>query len=104
VLAYLHDSPAILQCHRDTLLIFKSHTPDSFGVCDKIADKIPRLEIPNLDPTIAAAADNPRVVELQACDAVVMGGKAVNGAEPFERPYSHGSITTAGDQSVATHL
>lgn len=82
--AYLHNSPAVLQRHSHALLLLKSNAPDCFALGDQLADKVACLEVPNLDPPVTPAADYPGVVKLQARDAVVMGCKAVDGAEPLK--------------------
>lgn len=102
--AYLHDGPAILQRHRDALLILKRNPPHSLALRDKLANQLASLEIPDLDSPVATSADNPRVVKLQARHAVVVGGEPVNRAESLERPYSHRAITAARDKCAAAHL
>lgn len=103
-LSYLHHGPAILQRHGNALFILKGDTPNRLALRDELADELAGLEVPDLDTPIAAAADNPRVVELQACDAVVVRRKTMDGAEPLQRPDPYGPVAAASDQRVAAHL
>ncbi len=104
MLAYLHDGPTILQRHSHTFLLLKRNAPHGLTLGDQLADEMTSLQIPDLDAAVATAADNPGIVELQARDAVIVGGKAVDGAEPLERPHPHGAVAAARDKRAAAHL
>ncbi len=63
-----------------------------------------RLQIPDLDAAVRAAGHDTGFVELQAGDAVVVRGEAVDGRLVVERPDAHGAVGAAGDEDVAAHL
>jgi hypothetical protein len=101
---HLHNGPTVLQSHGNALLVLESHAPHGIALRNQLANKLASLQIPNLDPTVTTAADDPGIVELEACDAVVVSREPVDGAGPLDGPDPHGTITAAGDKSVSAHL
>ena len=81
---YLHDRSAIPQRHCYALLVLKSDAPHGFPLSNKLPYKMAGLQIPHLDTPVATSAHDSRVVKLQACDAVVMRRKTVDGTEPLQ--------------------
>lgn len=79
----LHYCTTLSERQCDTLFVLKSNSPNSFALSNQLAHKVARLEIPNLDSAVTSSTDNSSVVELQACDAIVMSSKAMDRAHLF---------------------
>lgn len=77
--AYLHDCAPAPTGHDDGLFFLENDSPDSLGRGAKLSHKCTLLQVPDLDTPVAAATDNPGVVELQAGHTVVMRCQSVNG-------------------------
>ena len=73
---YLHHDAIASICNRHTLFVFKHDAPDGLGG-DELSYWMAGLDIPNLNPAVATTANNTCVVELKACDAIVVGGKSM---------------------------
>lgn len=92
------------QCQSDALLVFKRDPPDRLALRDELTNQMARLDVPDLNPAVAAATDNSSLIKLQRRDAVIVGRQSVNGAHALERPHADGAVGAAGDQGVAAHL
>lgn len=73
-IAYLHNRSAAPTGHDNSLLFLKHYSPDSLGRAAQFTHRNTSLEVPDFDTTITATADNPGVVELQTCDAIIVRG------------------------------
>ena len=62
------------------------------------------LEIPYLDAPVATAADNPRVIELQAGHTVIVRCQPMDRAIALNRPDAYGAVRPTGDKRVTAHL
>lgn len=69
---HLHDGPAVPESHSNTLLVFKSDAPDGLSLSNKLANQVTCLQIPDLDPSIAATTDDTSIVKLQARNTVIV--------------------------------
>lgn len=71
---------------------------------DELSNEMPCLEVPNFDASVATAADNPRVIELQARNAVIVRCKPMDGTIAFYRPDADRAIRSTRDKCITTHL
>ncbi len=76
---HFHNRPLPTTSHDDGLLLLEHNAPNGFGGLAELSDQDASFDIPDFNATIAAAAYDARFVELQTCDAIVVGGEAVDG-------------------------
>jgi hypothetical protein len=94
----------VAESQGDTLFVLKGDTPDGLALGDELANEVTSLEIPDLDATVASTTDDTGVVELQACNTIIMSCEAVDGAHLLEGPDADGSVRATGHEGVSTHL
>lgn len=102
--AYLHHGAALPQRESNALLVLERHPPDGFVLRYEFPDQVARLEIPDLHAPITTGADDPRVIELQASHAVIVGCQSMDGAVALNRPDANRAIRSTRDKRVTTHL
>lgn len=64
IVTNLHDCAVVPQCHGNTFLVFKCDAPHSLSLSDKLAHEVASLQIPNLDPAVATAANDTCIIKL----------------------------------------
>lgn len=99
-----HDRLALSTSQHDGFLLFEDDAPYCLGWGAELPDECAALEIPDLDAAVGAAGDDARVVELQGCDAVVVGCEAVDGRVGRHGPDADGAVAAACDEGVAAEL
>lgn len=102
--SYFHDSPICPTSHNNRLLFLKRHPPNRLGRRTQFAYQLAGLQVPDLDPAVAAAGHDARLVKLQARDAIVVGREPVDRRFFFKRPDAHGAVGAACNEDVAAHL
>jgi len=100
----LHDGSSTPAGHHHRRLALECNSPDSFRRLAQFPDQLAGTKIPHLDSAVRATGYDSGLVELEARDAVIVGGEAVDGRERVEGPDADRTIGSAGHECGGRHL